>query len=177
VIGKATEKVAPTKRVFVMKIATSICLLTVAIFCLGNRCSSDGGDGYADGAPDIDTDTDTDTDTDSVADSGAVPDAVLRSVSPNDLADALLSKDFLLINVHVPYAGEIPGTDTHITYLDPEALVTYIGDDKGTNVVVYCLTNYMALIAGNELVDRGYYAVRYLEGGMNGWVGAGFGLE
>jgi rhodanese-related sulfurtransferase len=147
-----------------MKISVSFCLLLAAVFCLGNRCSSDGDDGGA---------SDTDTD----ADSGEVPEAVLTPISPNDLADALLSKGFLLINVHVPYAGEIPGTDAHITYLDPDALVTYIGNDMGTNVIVYCRTNSMAVIAGNALVDRGYYAVRYLDGGMNGWVGAGFDLE
>ncbi|MCP4199795.1 MAG: rhodanese-like domain-containing protein [Proteobacteria bacterium] len=158
-----------------MKMSILMCLSIVAVFCLGNRCSSGGDDGHADGAPDADTDTDTDTDTD--VDSGEVPEAVLTPISPHDLADALLSKDFLLINVHVPDAGEIPGTDIHISYLEPEALVTYIGDAPGTNVVIYCLTNSMALIAGNELVDRGYYAVRYLDGGMIGWVGAGFDLE
>jgi rhodanese-related sulfurtransferase len=161
------------RRNFIMKTSVSICLLLLAIFCLCNSCSSGSNDDNGDGGSDTDADTDTDTDTDS----GQVPNAVLKSISPIDLADALPSKDFLLINVHVPYDGEIPGTDTHVDYQETEALMTYIGDDLGTKVVVYCKMNPMALTAGNELVDRGYYAVRYVDGGMSGWVDAGFELE
>ena len=42
----------------------------------------------------------------------------LAPVSPGALAAELEDKDFLLINVHVPYAGEVPGTDAHISYQD-----------------------------------------------------------
>ncbi|MFH2008505.1 MAG: rhodanese-like domain-containing protein [bacterium] len=105
------------------------------------------------------------------------PDPQLGTITPAELNDALQAKDFLLINVHVPNAGEIPGTDTHIPYDDIEALVAYIGTDLDTPVVIYCLSDTMTLIAGPELVDRGYRDVRYLTGGMTAWTQAGYTLD
>ncbi|MGC4115071.1 MAG: rhodanese-like domain-containing protein [Myxococcales bacterium] len=109
--------------------------------------------------------------------------ATLGKLSVADLWAALQAtpdggdKGFLLINVHVPYEGSIPGTDAHITYLDPNAIAAYVGTDLDRPVVVYCKSNYMSTIAGNDLVSRGYRAVRYLDGGMNGWKAAGYTLD
>jgi hypothetical protein len=38
------------------------------------------------------------------------------TMSIKELHDALNNKDFLLVNVHISYAGEIPGTDLFIPY-------------------------------------------------------------
>jgi rhodanese-related sulfurtransferase len=107
----------------------------------------------------------------------AVAPAVLTGLSPAALAEALPTRDFLLINVHVPDAGQIPGTDVHITYTDTPALMAYIGDDRDRAALVYCLTDHMALIAGNALVAEGYRHITYLEGGMRAWEAAGYPLE
>jgi rhodanese-related sulfurtransferase len=103
--------------------------------------------------------------------------ASLGAISPAALHEALQNKDFLLVNVHVPNEGEIPGTDRHIPYTDTDALAQYIGPDLGRKVVVYCMSNYMSTIAGNSLVGRGYRAIRYLDGGMGGWRAAGYPLN
>jgi rhodanese-related sulfurtransferase len=108
-------------------------------------------------------------------DSEAPPE--LHSMAPAELDTALVNKDFVLINVHIPYEGEIPGTDTHIAFTDVDALVAYIGPDPNTAAVLYCKTDYMADIAGPELVARGYRAITTLSGGMNAWVSAGFSLD
>ncbi len=105
------------------------------------------------------------------------PPATLGVVSPADLLAELDHKDFLLINVHVPYAGQIPGTDTNLTYLDVDAIAAYIGADLDTKAVVYCMSNYMSGIAGNALVAKGYRAIRYLDGGMGAWKNAGYPFE
>jgi rhodanese-related sulfurtransferase len=97
-------------------------------------------------------------------------------MSPEALNTALAVRDFLLINVHVPDEGEIPGTDAHVAYTDIPALLALVGDDLRQEVVVYCKTSAMALIAGQALVDLGYCAVRYLDGGMNAWETAGYPL-
>jgi rhodanese-related sulfurtransferase len=44
-------------------------------------------------------------------------------------------------------------------------------------VVVYCKTNSMSTTAGKALVGQGYRAIRYLDGGMTGWVAAGYSLR
>jgi rhodanese-related sulfurtransferase len=103
--------------------------------------------------------------------------ASLGSLTPEALAAALPTRDFRLINVHVPDAGEIPGTDVHIEYTDTAALLADLGPDRDRSALVYCLTDHMALIAGNALVAEGYRRITYLEGGMRAWVAAGYPLD
>lgn len=113
----------------------------------------------------------------------AAPDAgaSLGVIGVAQLSEALSAdaggKDFLLINVHVPFEGDIPQTDKDLAYTDYDGLAAYIGSDLDRKVVVYCMTNYMSGIAGRALVARGYRAIRYLDGGMQAWTAAGHPLE
>jgi rhodanese-related sulfurtransferase len=102
--------------------------------------------------------------------------ATLGVVSVQNLHTELTHKDFLLINVHVPNAGEIPQTDTHISYLDTAALKAYVGPDLDKKAVIYCLSNGMSVPAAQFLVDNGYRQIRYLDGGMTAWENAGYPL-
>jgi rhodanese-related sulfurtransferase len=106
-----------------------------------------------------------------------LPPASLGAVSPAALHAELASKDFLLINVHVPYAGQIPDTDAHVSYLDVDALAKRLGAAPGAKAVLYCLTNFMSVRAGDDLVARGYRNVRYLDGGMSVWKAAGYPFD
>ena len=81
-----------------------------------------------------------------------------------------------MVNVHVPYAGEIPGTDALINYLDTEARIGDYPHDKRSKIVVYCLTNRMSGIAVRQLLKDGFKNVYMLDGGMTVWKAAGFGL-
>jgi rhodanese-related sulfurtransferase len=103
--------------------------------------------------------------------------AVLGSVSVQQLSTQLQSKDFVLVNVHVPREGQIPGTDAHAPYNDSNALAAAVGADRARKVVVYCKSNSMSTQAGQKLVAMGYRSVRYLDGGMTGWQSAGNALE
>lgn len=85
-------------------------------------------------------------------------------------------KGFLLIDVHTPYAGELPRTDANIVYTDTPELLTYIGPDRAVRIVLTCLAGPMSVEAGNDLVAEGYRAVQWLEGGMNAWEAAGYPL-
>jgi rhodanese-related sulfurtransferase len=98
------------------------------------------------------------------------------SISPVELGRMLKSKDFFLVNVHVPYAGEIPRTDAFISYKDTEARIGDYPHDKGAKIVVYCLTNRMSAIAAKQLVEAGFRNIYMLDGGMTAWVTAGFTL-
>lgn len=103
--------------------------------------------------------------------------ATLTAISVQELHDALPTKNFLLINVHVPYEGEVPQTDAKLSYVDPQAIAAYLGADLDAKVVVYCKSNYMSGIAGNDLVGMGYRGIRYLDGGMSAWTAAGYPLD
>ena len=102
--------------------------------------------------------------------------AMLGEMSPTQLHDALANKDFLLIDVHYPNAGSIPGTDARIAYNDVPALVAFIGPNLDSKVVLTCLSGGMSRQAGDALVARGYRNISELTGGMNAWTAAGYPL-
>jgi len=84
------------------------------------------------------------------------------------------NKDFELINVHIPYAGEIVGTDVHIAYTDVDAIEAHLGSQLAAKVVLYCLTGPMSEIAGDDLVSRGYCQVYDMPDGLFQWQQLGY---
>lgn len=107
----------------------------------------------------------------------APPKAEYQPIEAATLHGWLEAKDFLLINVHVPYAGDLPDTDANVAYTNLGGLIDALSHDKSTKVVLYCLTGPMSFKAANDLVDLGYWNVYDLKGGMNAWKAAGYAIE
>jgi rhodanese-related sulfurtransferase len=105
-----------------------------------------------------------------------VPGGSYRTVTPAELSRMLETKDFFLVNVKVPYSGEIPKTDAFISYLDTRARLGDYPQDRSARIVVYCLSGRTSEIAARQLVLSGYTNVFLLDGGMNAWRAAGFKL-
>lgn len=103
--------------------------------------------------------------------------ADLQNLSPAELGAKLKSKDFLLVNVHVPYEGRIPGTDLEIPYDQVERQASRLPQDKNAPIVLYCMSGRMSEIAGQSLIRMGYRNVSHLAGGMLAWNRAGLPLE
>lgn len=102
----------------------------------------------------------------------------LGSVSLEQLSGELAqSHTFVLINVHVPVSGHIPGTDSDIDYRDIAAIETFIGTDKSKPAVLYCMSESMSRPAGTSLVTDGYCNVRILTGGLSAWRNAGYPVD
>lgn len=98
-------------------------------------------------------------------------------ISPAELQTMLQAKDFPLINVHIPYEGEIEGTDQHIPY---DQIMQRLGDlpaDKNAKVVLYCRSGNMSTQAATQLVQAGYTNIWELGGGMLAWKSAGLPLK
>ncbi len=102
--------------------------------------------------------------------------AKVTSISAQQLNDMLKNKDFTLINVHIPYAGEIPNTDVFIPFNEIEKNIGELPDDKNAKLVVYCRSGGMSASASKELLDLGYTQVYDVSGGMNAWKAAGYEL-
>jgi rhodanese-related sulfurtransferase len=106
----------------------------------------------------------------------SIEEGTYSSISAAELSEMLASKDFYLVNVHVPYAGEIPGTDALISYLDTEARIGDYPHDKDSKIVIYCMTNRMASVAVRQLLKDGFKNIYMLDGGMTAWKAAAFKL-
>jgi rhodanese-related sulfurtransferase len=100
-----------------------------------------------------------------------------RDVMVPELQAMLQRKNFPLINVHVPYAGDIPLTDASIRYDEITSHLDQLPTDKTAPIVLYCRTGPMSTRAAQDLVRLGYTNVYNLVGGFNAWVEAGLPLE
>jgi rhodanese-related sulfurtransferase len=82
-----------------------------------------------------------------------------------------------LINVHIPYAGEIEETDEFIPFDQIEQNADKLPVDKDTKVVIYCRSGSMSGISASTLVKLGYTNVWNLDGGMIAWQASGRSLQ
>lgn len=94
---------------------------------------------------------------------------------PADRLNAMLvAKDFVLVNVHIPYEGELARTDAFIPYDQIAARAAALPADKTAKIVLYCRSGSMSVTAARTLVGLGYTNVYNLDGGLNAWRAHGF---
>ena len=94
-------------------------------------------------------------------------------ISVDQLAQMLENKDFTLVNVHIPYEGEIPGTDVFVPFNAVEQNLDKLPQDKSAPIVLYCRSGSMSTIAAKKLVSLGYTNVYEVDGGFNAWKASG----
>jgi rhodanese-related sulfurtransferase len=102
-----------------------------------------------------------------------------QNVTADELNAMLKNKDFVFVNVHIPFAGNIAGTDLSIAYnqiTDP-ANLSQLPADKNAKIVLYCRSGRMSQIAAETLVGLGYTNLWNLAGGMVDWENAGYEIE
>ena len=100
-----------------------------------------------------------------------------QNITPAGLQTMLKERDFVLINVHIPFAGNLPDTDLSIPYNEIDRNLSELPADKSAQIVLYCRSGRMSEIAAQELVSLGYTNVWNLRGGMLDWEQAGFAVE
>ena len=100
-----------------------------------------------------------------------------KNVTPKELNTMLKDKDFVLVNVHIPFAGDIAGTDLSIPYDQIEQNISQLPTDKNAKIILYCRSGHMSQIAAEKLVSLGYTNVWNLKGGMVNWEKDGFEIQ
>ncbi|MEO5317748.1 rhodanese-like domain-containing protein [Arthrobacter sp. CC3] len=107
---------------------------------------------------------------------GAAPSASIsagRLLDPAAFASAMAEPERVTINVHVPFAGQIAGTDQMIPYDQIGAEATKLPADVQTPLAVYCRSGSMSSTAVRALAARGYTNIVELDGGMDAWAASG----
>ena len=119
--------------------------------------------------------TATDSGNDTVGTQIEVEGGAYVDITPAVLRSWLADKDFLLVNVHIPYEGEIDPTDKFVPFdeIERDRDAFPQGDAK---IVVYCRSGSMSATAARTLVRLGYTDVWNLDGGMIAWEEAGYPL-
>jgi rhodanese-related sulfurtransferase len=96
----------------------------------------------------------------------------VESMRPAAFGEESTRSDVTVINVHRPYEGELPGTDTFIAY-DQIANAPTLPRDDAARILLYCRSGTMSELAARTLMEEGYTNVAHLRGGMDAWVNEG----
>lgn len=100
------------------------------------------------------------------------------NINSLELANLITSDEqFLFINTHIPYEGEIEGTDSFIAFNEIEKFFPVLPKDKESKIVVYCRSGGMSKTASETLVKLGYTNVVNLERGMIDWQQQGYTIK
>lgn len=98
------------------------------------------------------------------------------NISVAELQQMLENKDFLMVNVHIPFEGDLPQTDLSIPYDQIDQHLDQL-PDKDAKIVLYCRSDRMSHIAAQRLVELGYTHIYNLVGGFNAWKDAGLPMQ
>ncbi len=108
-----------------------------------------------------------------------VSNGTYTNVDADELKTILNNKDFVFVNVHIPFEGNIADTDLSIPFdqLTEPSYISQLPADKNAKIVLYCRSGRMSAIAAEELVKLGYTNIWNLKGGMLDWERAGFEIQ
>ena len=93
-------------------------------------------------------------------------------ITVGELQEMMASKDFVLVNVHTPWAGDIEGTDLSIPYNEIGHRTGEIPGGPDAKIVLYCRSGHMSAAAAEAMASLGYHHVYNLVGGRQAWEAA-----
>jgi rhodanese-related sulfurtransferase len=93
-------------------------------------------------------------------------------LDPAAFEERMKNEQAMVINVHVPYEGELADTDAFIPY-DKIKDDPRLPEDKATEILLYCRSGRMSEEAAADLHEEGYTNLAHLEGGMKAWEASG----
>lgn len=96
-----------------------------------------------------------------------------RNITVDELKTMMAEGDPVLVNVHIPFEGDLPDTDASIRFDEIADHLDELPQEKEANIVLYCRSGRMSEEAAGVLASLGYTNVFNLEGGFRAWEAAG----
>ena len=103
--------------------------------------------------------------------------AAFEDITVEQLRQLLADADPFLVNVHIPFEGDIPGTDQSIRFDEIAGHLDLLPEARDAEIVLYCRSGRMSTEAATTLASLGYTEVSNLQGGFRAWEAAGFAIE
>ncbi len=97
-------------------------------------------------------------------------------LAPAEFESAITTSGVFVVNVHIPYEGEIEGTDAFIPFDEIQEHAAELPADKSAPLYIYCRSGRMSAEATPDLQRLGYTNIIDLGGGMRAWEEAGLPL-
>ena len=103
--------------------------------------------------------------------------ATYDNIGVEELRVMMAEQDPFLVNVHIPFEGDIPETDASIRFDEIAQHLDQLPQEKDANIVLYCRSGRMSAEAAGVLASLGYTNVSNLEGGFRAWGQAGYEIQ
>jgi len=103
-------------------------------------------------------------------------DAEATLLSPADFEQHIAIPGMTVVNVHIPYEGQIRSADLNIPY-NTISSSAQLPNERSALISLYCKTGRMSTIAATTLRSMGYANVVDLQGGMDAWRASGRNIE
>jgi len=103
--------------------------------------------------------------------------SLFTNIDVETLRTMMEGEGITLVNVHIPFEGDIPATDVSIPFDEVAEHLDQLPQDRDAPIVLYCRSGRMSEEAATTLAGLGFTNLFNLEGGFRAWTAAGYPLE